>query len=166
VEAVLTPTNDPVREFLRHTVATLAYRAGKTLRGAPRSFANFHSGEVSRTPLKILAHMGDLFDWALSMARGQTEWRDSEALAWPSEVDRLFAAVKKFDDYLASGEPLHAPAERLFQGAIADALTHVGQLAFLRRLAGAPIRGENYSAAEIVAGRCGDQQAAPRKEFA
>ena len=161
----MNPTNDPVREFLRHTVATLAYRAGKTLRGAPQSFATFRSGETSRSPLKILAHMGDLFEWALSMARGQTTWRESEPMAWPSEVDRFFAAVKSFDDYLASGEPLHAPPETLFQGAIADALTHVGQLAFLRRLAGAPIRGENYSAAEIVAGRCGDTQAAPRNEF-
>jgi hypothetical protein len=162
----LTPTSDLVREFLRHTVATLAYRAGKTLRGAPPSFAHFRSGETSRVPVNILAHMGDLFDWALSMAQGQTAWHDSEANAWPSEVERFFAAVKKFDEYLASDEPLHAPAERLFQGAIADALTHVGQLAFLRRLAGSPIRGENYSVAEIVAGRCGEEQAAPRKEFA
>jgi hypothetical protein len=155
-----------VREFLRHILATVAYRAGKTLRDAPQGFATFRSGETSRVPGKILAHMGDLYDWALSMARGQTAWHDSEPKEWQAETDRFFAAVKKFDDYLASGQPLHAPAERLFQGAIADSLTHIGQLAFLRRLAGAPIRGENYSTAEIVAGRCGKEQAAPHVEFA
>jgi len=44
-------------------------------------------------------------------------------------------ALKKFDDYLASEKPLQAPAEKLFQGPIADALTHVGQIAMLRRMA-------------------------------
>lgn len=161
----MTTVTDPVRQFLRHAVATVAYRGGKALRGAPPSFAAFRSGETARMPAKVLAHIGDLYDWALSMARGQTAWHDSEPLAWSAEVDRFFAAVKKFDDYLASDEPLHTSAEKLFQGAIADSLTHIGQLALLRRLAGAPIRGENYAKADIVAGRCGKDQAAPRLEF-
>lgn len=156
---------DTAREFLRHTLATVAYRGGKALRGAPETFAAFHSGDTTRAPAKILAHMGDLFDWGLAMARGQSAWHDSAPMAWDAEVERFFAAMKKFDDYLASGEPLHAPAEKLFQAPIADALTHIGQIAMLRRLAGARIRGENYFVAEIVTGRCGADQSAPRREF-
>jgi hypothetical protein len=161
----MNPSPDPVRQFLRHTLATVAYRGGKALRGAPETFAAFHSGDTTRAPAKILAHIGDLFDWALSMAQGKQEWHSSEPLAWNAEVDRFFSALKKFDDYLASGEPLHASAEKLLQGPIADALTHIGQIAMLRRLAGAPIRAENYFVADIAAGRCGAEQTAPRREF-
>jgi hypothetical protein len=156
---------DPARQLLRHTVATVAYRGGKALRGAPDSFATFAVGESPRAPAKILAHMGDLFDWALSMASGEAAWHDSQPLAWDAEVARFFASLRKFDDYLASPEPLHSPAEGLFQGPIADALTHIGQLAMLRRLAGCPIKGENYFKAEIATGRVGAEQSAPRREF-
>ncbi len=156
---------EPVRELLRHTVATVAYRGGKPLRDAPETFAAFRIGERSRTPAQILAHMGDLFDWALSLAKGRQKWHDSTPLPWPQEVARFFAAVKTFDNYLASGEPLHESPEKLFQGPVADALNHIGQIAMLRRLAGAPIRGENYHRAEIVAGRVGPEQVTPRREF-
>ena len=157
--------SDPVREFLRHCVATVAYRGGKAIRGAPESFADFRSGQTTRAPAAILAHMGDLFDWALSMVRGKPVWHDSEPLPWSQEVERFFATLKSFDDYLASPEPLHGKPEKLFQGPLADALNHIGQLAMLRRLCGAPIHGENFAVAEIVAGRCGFQQAAARREF-
>src|ERR1700747_3245214 len=157
--------SDPVRQLLRHAVATVAYRGGKALRGASSAFAEFTCGEGGRTPAKIVAHMGDIFDWALSVVRGEESWHESAPLEWNSEVARFHASLKKFDDYLASSEPLHAPAERLFQGPIADALTHVGQLAMLRRLAGCTMRSENYSVAEITAGRVGAEQAAPRREF-
>jgi hypothetical protein len=158
-------TADPARQLLRHTVATVAYRGGKALRGAPESFALFTLGDSPRTPAKILAHIGDLFDWALSMAKGEAAWHDSKPLAWDAEVARYFASLKEFDDYLASPQPLHSPAEGLFQGPIADALTHIGQLAMLRRLAGCPIKGENYFKAEIATGRVGAEQSAPRREF-
>jgi hypothetical protein len=157
--------SDPGRQLLRHTVATVAYRTAKTLRGASNSFATFHIGDKTRTPGQILAHLGDLFDWALSMARGEAAWHDSQPLAWSAEMDRFFATVQKFDDYLASAEPLHAPSEGLFQGPVADALTHTGQLAMLRRLAGSPVKGENYFKADIAAGRLGLEQSAPRREF-
>jgi len=153
------------RALLRHCIATLAYRCAKTLRGAPAGFADFQLPEGARTPAEILAHMGDLLDWALSMARGERAWRDSPPRPWDQEVHRFFAVLGAFDAYLASDAPLHATAEKLFQGPIADALTHVGQLATRRRLAGAPVRGENYFVAEIVAGRVGPDQAAPRREF-
>jgi hypothetical protein len=156
---------DPARQLLRHSVATVAYRGGKALRGAPESFASFALGERPRTPANILAHMGDLFDWTLSMAEGKQTWRDSAPLDWNAEVARFFAALKKFDDFLASSEPLQAPIECLLQGPVADALTHVGQLAMLRRLAGCPIKGENYYKAVIAAGCVGPEQPAPRREF-
>ncbi|HEV2688266.1 MAG TPA: hypothetical protein VGV35_06920 [Bryobacteraceae bacterium] len=161
----MTMNTDTQRQLLRHTVATLAYRAGKALRGAPEGVAGFHAGADTRTPVEILAHMGDLFDWALSMAKGKQTWHDSTPLGWDPEVTRFFAALEAFDAYLASSEPLHVPTEKLFQGAIADALTHTGQINILRRLAGAPVRGEDYAMANITAGRAGSDQAAPVKEF-
>ena len=156
---------DPARQLLRHTLATAAYRGGKALRGAPDRFATFHIGDKTRTPAQILAHMGDLFDWGLSIAQGKQAWHDSAPLPWNAEVDRFFAVLKRFDDYLASSEPLHGSAEGLFQGPVADALNHIGQIAMLRRLAGSPILGENYFKADIAAGRVGPDQAAPRREF-
>jgi len=153
------------RDMLRHTLATLAYRGGKAVRGAPDTFASFRVGETTRTPGQILAHVGDLMDWALSLARGEQVWRDSEPLPWAREVARFHEALARLDAHLASDAPLGCPAEQLFQGPIADALTHVGQIALLRRLAGAPMRGENYAKAEIVAGRLGPEQAAPSREF-
>src|SRR6516225_1243971 len=161
----ITASPDLGRKILRHIVATVAYRGGKTLRDSPPHFSSFHIGDKTRTPAQIVAHMGDLFDWALSMAQGNQTWHDSTPLPWNAELDRFFTAVKKFDDYLASSEPLHTSAEGLFQGPVADALTHVGQIAMLRRLAGSPIKGENYFVAEITAGRVGADQPAPRREF-
>lgn len=159
------PTTDSNRQLLRHTLATLAYRAGKTLRGAPESFASFSTGEKGRTPAHILAHMGDLFDWALSIAQGKQAWHDSTPLPWSQEVERFFKTLQSFDAYLASDAPLAASTEKLFQGPVADALTHTGQLAMLRRMAGCPMRGENYFRADIVAGRVGLDQSAPAREF-
>jgi hypothetical protein len=161
----MTPPSEPARQLLRHSVATVAYRGGKALRGAPDHFGSFHIGDKTRTPAQILAHMGDLFDWALSIAQGQQTWHDSTPLPWNDEVERFFAAVKKFDDYLASAEPLHSPAEGLLQAPVADSLTHIGQIAMLRRLAGSPVKGENYFRAEIAAGRVGLEQSGPRREF-
>jgi len=151
--------------LLRHTLATVAYRAGKAVRNAPESFANFGAGPQGKTPAQILAHIGDLYDWAYSIVSGKQVWKDSEPLAWEKEVERFFVALKKFDDYLASGVEPHESAGKLFQGPIADSLTHIGQIAMLRRMAGCPIRGENYHKADIVAGRVGAKQATPRREF-
>jgi hypothetical protein len=156
---------DEKREFLRHVLATLAYRGGKTLRSAPVEFADYGGPETTQTPRKILAHMGDLLDWALSISSGKEEWRDSAPLTWEEEINRFFASTKALDDYLASGRPLEISIERLFQGPIADALTHVGQIAMLRRMAGSPMRGENYFVADVKAGRVGADQAVPRREF-
>lgn len=156
---------DPARELLRHTLATIAYRGGKALRGAPSSFADFKASPTSRTPVQIVAHIGDLMDWGLSIAQGQQKWNNSEPLSWDAEVNRFHTTLKSFDEYLAGGEALHAPTEKLFQGPVADALTHVGQLSMLRRIAGTQIRGESYFRADIVVGRVGPEQSAPKREF-
>lgn len=156
----------PERQFLRHTVATLAYRAGKTIRDVPPDFGDYPLGWGVRTPGAILAHMGDLLDWALTMAEGRTAWRAAAPRPWAEEVDRFFAALAAFDAYLGSAADIDPEViARLFQGPVADALTHTGQLALLRRCADAPVRPENYAQAEIVVGRTGAAQAAPRREF-
>jgi hypothetical protein len=157
--------SDPKRDLLRHTLATLAYRGGKAVRGAPAAFAGYHAAETTRAPGQILAHIGDLLDWSLSVAKGKEEWHNSAPLAWDREVERFFAALERFDAYLASNAPLEESAEKLFQGPISDALTHVGQIAMLRRMAGSAVRGENYHRAEIAAGRVGPDQTPPRREF-
>jgi hypothetical protein len=156
---------DAKRELLRHTLATVAYRGGKAIRGAPGEFATFKAADTARTAAHILAHIGDLYDWALSIAKGAQAWQDSPPLSWDREVERFFAALARFDAYLASNAPLACTPEQLFQGPIADSLTHVGQLTMLRRLSGARMRSENYFRADIVAGRVGPDQTSPRREF-
>ncbi|MGB2629283.1 MAG: hypothetical protein WAK20_21035 [Candidatus Acidiferrum sp.] len=156
---------DSARHLFRHTIATLAYRGGKLLREVSESFAQYRGGEQVRTPAEILAHIGDLLDWALSMAKGKQEWHSSTPLPWAQETQRFFAALEALDAYVASDLPLQVSTEKLFQGPIADALTHVGQIAILRRLAGIPVTAENYYVAEITAGRVGSKQALPKREF-
>jgi hypothetical protein len=134
--------------MLRHTLATLAYRLEKALRDAPPEFATFRASESSRTPVEILAHMGDLMDWALSHANGSERWNDSAPLEWTAEIERFRAALQAFDQRLAAGG-LPCDENRLFQGPVADALTHTGQIAFLRRMYGSPVPPKNYFKADI-----------------
>jgi hypothetical protein len=159
----MTDTNK--RDLLRHTVATLAYRGGKAVANAPEGFSGFRITDTTRTPSEILAHIGDLLDWALSIAMGKQTWHNSTPLSWDEEVARFFGALKAFDSYLATDDALGATEEKLFQGPIADALTHVGQIAMLRRMAGDPVKGENYFRAEIESGRVGAEQSVKRTEF-
>ena len=154
---------DENREFLRHALATLAYRAARALDGAPNEFAEFNG--CGKTPGEILAHMGDLFDWALSIASGKQRWHNSTPLPWTEEKQRFFAALTAFDAYLSGPEPVHAELERLFQGPVADAINHVGQLALMRRLAGYKVQGENFFVAKILAGQTGANQPEPVKTF-
>jgi hypothetical protein len=151
--------------MLRHTVATLAYRGAKALRNAPEGFESFRAASGTRTPGQILAHIGDLLDWALHLAQGAHVWKDSEALTWPDGVARFHAGLQAFDAFLASDAPLATSPERLFQGPVADALTHVGQIALLRRMAESPVKGENYYKADVAVGRVGPDQADPKREF-
>jgi hypothetical protein len=161
----MSPSLEPKRELLRHTLATVAYRGGKTVRNVPETFATFRVGEKSRTPVQILAHIGDLLDWALSLAKGAQAWHDSAPNPWKREITRFFEGLERLDQYLGSDAPLKETPERLFQGPIADALSHIGQIAMLRRLAGAPVKGENYHKAKIASGQVGQAQPPAVMEF-
>lgn len=153
------------RSLLRHTLATLAYRAEKVLRDPPTGFADHRLAPDSRSPLEIVGHLGDLLEWAERLAQGHWVWKAASAGTWDVDVERFFATLARLDAHLASDTPLGHPAAIIFQGPIADALTHVGQLAMLRRLAGSPVRPESYGRAQIHAGRVGRQQSSERREF-
>lgn len=152
------------RDLLRHCLAVIAYRGGKCLHGAPPGFAHYDSGG-GKTPLHILGHLSDLFDWTLSLAQGSERWSKRTLGVWDDEVARFHASLLALDEHLGSERPIQAELTRLLQGPIADALTHVGQLAMLRRMSGSPILGENYFLAEIAMGRLGPDQAPAAKPF-
>jgi hypothetical protein len=156
---------DAKREFLRHALATLAYRAAKPLRDVPQGFADTRVMPASRSAVEIVAHMGDLMQWAARMCGGVHWWEPKPPREIKIEIARFFENAREFDGYLASDKPLGCPIEKLIQGPIADALTHVGQLATLRRVAGSPVRGENYSVADITIGQVGLDQPPARVEF-
>jgi hypothetical protein len=162
---MITHAIDSERTLLRHTIATLAYRGGKAVRGVPESFSTFKIGDHPKTPGGILAHIGDLLDWALTMCDGKPVWKNSGPQAWSKDAERFHEGLRRLDARISGGGDLAASSGAIFQGPIADALTHVGQINMLRRVAGVPVRGENYFVAEIVPGRVGAEQTAPRKEF-
>lgn len=150
---------------LRHALATLAYRAEKTLRDVPEGFADFRPSSTSRTPLALVAHLGDLIEWGERMARrGDMKWAPVAQLSLPAATDRFFRALAALDEALVrtESEPHH---QAIFQGPIADALTHVGQLSLLRGMMGAPVRPESYARAHITAGRVGREQDSVRTEY-
>ena len=153
------------RQFLRHATATIAYRGAKVLRGAPPEFAQFKAGPSTRTPLEILTHIGDLLEVSAARLRGPAQWKEATPDSWERQTARFHAALASIEQALASDAPIDVALDQWYQGPFADSLTHVGQLAMLRRLAGAKIKGENYSRADIVAGRVGAEQSAPRREF-
>jgi hypothetical protein len=141
--------SESAKELFRHTLATLAYRGGKAFHGVPDRFSDFRIAPGSRTAGEILAHICDLLDWALIMAKEKHVWHESAPQTWDRDVERFSVALAAFDAYIASDSPLNASIDRLFQGPVADALTHVGQIAMMRRLAEAPLKGENYFRADI-----------------
>ncbi len=156
---------EDTRTMLRHLLAVIAYRASKSVRGAPADFASFKASQTTRTPAGILAHMGDLMDWGLAMSREKHRWHNSTPLAWDAEVARYFEAITEWDRFLASGAPVVATYEKLLAGPIADSLNHVGQLNLLRRMAGSPVRGESYAMADIRVGQTGLEQPPPNPKY-
>jgi hypothetical protein len=156
---------DPARAVLRQLAATLAYRAAKVLRDVPADFPHRAFGDSTRRPIVIVAHLADLMAWGVSMAGGGKEWKAAGGDDWQTEVDRFFSGLAALDAATAADGPFAGSIDKLIQGPLADALTHVGQLAMLRGMAGAPVRPESYARAEVVAGRVGRDQAPPRFEF-
>jgi hypothetical protein len=145
-------TLDPKRDLLRHLVATIVFRGNVAVRDAPDNFADFKIEETVRTPGEILAHIGDLLHGSAYLLKGEMVHLDSFPLPWNEEVERFFSAARQLESFLGSDAPVRIPVEKLTQGPIADALTHIGQIIILRRAAGAPVRTEGYFTAEIVAG--------------
>ena len=163
------PTSQPdsldAPAVLRHLAATLAYRAAKVLRDIPSGFGTAAYGTATRRPVQIVAHLADLMAWGVSLAKGEYVWSAGGADDWDVEVERFFEALGALDRELTARSQTTDSIQKLIQGPLADALTHVGQLAMLRGMAGAPVRPESYARAEIVPGRVGRSQAAPRREF-
>jgi hypothetical protein len=153
------------RAALRQLAATLAYRAAKVLRDVPPSFPTYSCGESTRTPVRIVAHMGDLMAWAVTIADGDIKWNAGGSDDWNREVARFFDGLTALDRALAADGPFKGSVDKLIQGPLADALTHVGQLALLRGMAGAPVKPESYARADIVVGRVGREQSPPGREF-
>jgi len=158
------PSDQTTRAVVRHLTATLAYRAAKVLRDAPPAFPRTSFGDSTRKPVLIVAHLADLMAWAITLTRGASVWKAEGSDDWATEVARFFDNLSALDRELAA-DAADVSIEKLIQGPLADALTHVGQLAMLRGMAGAPVRPESYARAEIVAGRVGLEQAAAGREF-
>jgi hypothetical protein len=156
---------DPALATLRQLAATLAYRAAKVLRDAPPDFGTKSFGDATRQPVKIVGHMADLMTWAVSIANGGYAWKPAGGDDWRIEVDRFFDGLAELDAAIAADGEFKGSIDKLIQGPLADALTHVGQLAMLRGMAGQPVRPESYAKAVITAGRVGLDQEAPKAEF-
>jgi hypothetical protein len=159
------PGDADARAAVRHLVATVAYRAAKVLRDAPPGFGAATFGPTTRRPVQIVAHMADLMAWAVTLAQGQYVWKAEGTDDWSAEVSRFFAGLAALDRELAADGAFTGSLDKLIQGPLADALSHVGQLALLRGMAGAAVRPESYARAEVVAGRVGPDQVPPAREF-
>jgi hypothetical protein len=156
---------DEVRRFLRHCTAVIAYRGAKAMRGAPPEFATFKAGPTTRTPLEILTHIGDLLEVSGARLHGPAQWKEATPDAWDRQVARFHAALAAIDDALDSDRPIEVSLEKWYQGPFADALTHVGQLAMLRRMSGAPMKGEAYWFADVRSGHVGPDQAPAEEKY-
>jgi hypothetical protein len=144
--------SEPKIKLLRHLVATIVFRGNVAVRDSDGSFASFKLADDIRTPGEILAHIGDLLEGSLFLLKGEMRMLNSGSLPWNAEVSRFVNAARELDSFLASDPQIEIPIEQLVQGPIADALTHIGQLAMLRRASGLPTTAEPYFQADIVAG--------------
>jgi hypothetical protein len=158
---VVSNARDARRDLLRHFLAALAYRTQKALRGAPPDFSDFDPGMRARHPREILRHMTSVLGYARTFFVGGTYRADPlDTLA--AEEHRFHETLQELSALLKSETALRGIAEeQLLQGPLADAMTHAGQLALLRRLAGAPVPPENFVFAAISVDRLGPDQAAP-----
>lgn len=149
------------REMLRHFLAALAYRTQKALRGAPSSYAEFRLAEKARTPHEIVAHMDSVLGFALTCFEGGT-YRPQPLPDFQAEVLRFHGKLEGLARHLEQRTPFRGTTpERLLQGPFADVMTHVGQLAMLRRLAGSPVPPENFMAADVSPENLGPDQPPP-----
>lgn len=150
---------DPKRELLRHFLAALAYRTQKAVRGAPASFADFAPGEQVRSPKELVMHMTTVLGYARSFFRGGGTWWPDPLPSMDEEMERFHGVIQELAGHLEAGDLMEGTTpERMLQGPFADAMTHAGQIAMLRRLAGCPIPPENFIMAEITSQNVGPDQ--------
>jgi len=155
---------DDKRRMLRHFLAALAYRTQKALRGAPADLGSFRAGEQVRTPMELVRHMTSVLGYARTFFAGG-RYKAEPLGSLREETVRFHSMLQDLSGHIASGSPMlqGLSAERLLQGPLADAMTHAGQLAMLRRLAGVPIPPENFVYSEIDPERLGVSQAEPAR---
>ena len=153
---------DPRVDLLRHFLATLAYRTQKALRGAPPEYADHRVAPNARTPHELVWHMTGLMGYVVVLFRGGV-WQPDRLDTFDEEIRRFHAQLERVDELLRS-EPLPAGVgpERLLQGPLADAMTHAGQLAILRRCVGDPVAPENFLRADVDVRELGPEQPPPR----
>jgi hypothetical protein len=149
------------QELLTHFLAALAYRTQKSLRAAPESFADFKAGNNVRTPHELLWHMTGVLGYARTFFNGGI-WRPDKLPAFRDEIQRFHQVLQDLGTLLEKDTPAKGiSAAQLLQGPLADAMTHAGQLALLRRLSGSPVPPENFIRANIDAANLGPEQPAP-----
>ena len=149
------------RALLRHFLAALAYRTQKALRDAPADFGSFRAVDGVRTPSELVRHMTSVLGYARTLYEGGRYWPDPLP-SLVDEITRFHEMLQDLAHHVETGSLLEGMTEeRLLQGPLSDAMTHAGQLAMLRRLAGAPVAPENFVRAEIDPERLGPDQAGP-----
>jgi hypothetical protein len=148
------------RSLLRHFLAAIAYRAQKALRDAPDSYANFQAGMSVRTPHELVRHMTSVLGYARTLFLGGV-WRPQILPVFHDEVARLHEVIEDLGRLIETGQAPGISPEQLLQGPLSDAMTHVGQLAMLRRLSGAPVAPENFVFAKVNATNLGPHQPPP-----
>jgi hypothetical protein len=149
---------DPERALLRHFLAGLAYRTSKAFRDAPRSFADFRTERQVRTPIQILRHMTSVLGYARTRFTGGS-YRPEPLPTLADELERFHGVLADLSRHLADDSPpADTTPERLLQGPFSDAMTHAGQIAMLRRLAGSPVPPEDFLEADISAENLGPDQ--------
>ena len=90
------------------------------------------------------------------------EYNQEPLADFHAEVLRFHRTLEDLAQHLELGTPLQGiTPEQLLQGPLSDAMTHAGQLAMLRRLAGSPVSPENFVYADITHQNLGPDQPAP-----
>ena len=158
----MTEASAEQQKLLRHFLAALAYRTQKALRDAPSDFGSFRAGSEVRTPAELVCHMTSVLGYARTFFVGG-QYRPAPLPSLSEEVERFHEMLVDLGSHLEADTPLlkEMTAARLLQGPFSDAMTHAGQLALLRRLAGSPVPPENFVVANIDAQRLGPQQPDP-----
>ena len=152
---------DETRRLLRHFLAALAYRTQKALRDAPPDFAEFRAGPKVRTPHELIRHMDSLLGYSRTLFIGGS-YRAPLLPEFGAAVAHFHETLADVGRHLELGTALgDITPEQLLQGPFSDAMTHAGQLAILRRLAGSPVPSESFIDADISAGNLGPNQPLP-----